>query len=81
MSSLKDQIITEVEENLGPGYVMMMQDAMEKCPTLKCLLEVGKYADFSKWNSGLNSRQWTDQRKLRLNMRDHVPNYREETKK
>lgn len=34
MTKLKSQILSEVEEKLGPGCVMVVADAMEKCPTL-----------------------------------------------
>lgn len=38
--NIKDRIIGEVEENLGPGAVMVIADAMERCSTLKELLDV-----------------------------------------
>lgn len=34
MKDLKSQILSEVEEHLGPGYVMTVAEAMEKCETL-----------------------------------------------
>lgn len=38
MTDIKSQILSEVEEHLGSGYVQTVHEAMEKCPTLIRLL-------------------------------------------
>jgi len=38
MTDIKSQILSEVESELGPGYVMTVAGAMEKCPTLSALV-------------------------------------------
>ena len=52
MTDIKSQILSEVEERLGSGYVQTVHEAMEKCPTLRVLID-GKVKPCS---DGL---QWT----------------------
>jgi|GEM_PF-3447393 len=54
MTDTKSQILSEVESELGPGYVMTVADAMEKCPTLSKMVELSEKStivlDTSWWS-------------------------------
>lgn len=45
MTDIKSKILSEAEENLGSHAVMVIADAMERCPTLKRLFNKSLVCD------------------------------------
>lgn len=49
---IKSKILEEVKSELGSGYVQMMNDAFNKCQTLKNLVLIAEINDFIDLGKG-----------------------------